>query len=142
MDGGDTAQREGWYWLGVWIRQQVLRAPWPIARKLSFEQVIQLLEPKRDGVFYRHPKLKPWNNPYDKEYGFSRDQMIPLVAALGVWKMTNALRRLWNSLPQDVLGGTKHSFNGEWKQIFGHKTVFTGDIVGPAVIESLSSRLG
>jgi hypothetical protein len=21
FDGGDTAKREGWYWLGVWIRQ-------------------------------------------------------------------------------------------------------------------------
>ena len=134
MDGGDTAQREGWYWLGVWIRQQILKDPWPVERKLSFPQVIQMLEPKHDGVFYRHPKLKPWNNPYDKEYGFSRDQMVPLVAAMGVWGMTGELRRLWNALPQDVLGGTKHTFNGEWKTILGQKTVYTGDIVGPATI--------
>ena len=83
MDGGDTAQREGWYWLGVWIRQQVLKDPWPIERKLSFPQVIQLLEPKHDGVFCRHPKF----SPYDREYGFSRDQMVSLVAAMGVWGM-------------------------------------------------------
>jgi hypothetical protein len=134
MDGGDTAQREGWYWFGVWIRQQVLKDPWPIARKLTFAQVIGLLEPKQDGVFYRHPKLKPWNNPFDKTYGFSRDQMIPLVAAMGVWGMVEPLRRLWNALPQDVLGGTKHTFNGEWKTVFGQKTVFSGDVVGPAAI--------
>lgn len=134
MDGGDTAQREGWYWFGIWIRQQVLKDPWPIPRKLTFPQVIQLLEPKQDGIFYRHPKLKPWNNPFDKTYGFSRDQMLPLVAAMGVWGQTEPLRRLWNALPQDVLGGTKHTFNGEWKTVFGQKTVFTGDIVGPATI--------
>lgn len=134
MNGGDTAQREGWYWLGVKIRQE-MGDPWPIDRKLkSLSEVIQRLEPRHDGVFYRHPKLKPWNNPYDKEYGFSRDQMVPLVAAMGVWGMTAELRRLWNALPQDVVGGTKHTFNGEWKTILGQKTVFTGDIVGPMTI--------
>ena len=134
MDGGDTAQREGWYWLGVWIRQSVLNDPWTIPRSLSFQQVIQLLEPASDGIFYRHPKLSPWNNPRDGTYGFSRDQMIPLVAAMGVWGLTGPLRRLWNALPQDPIGGTKHTFNGEWKTLFGQKTVYTGDIVGPQAI--------
>jgi hypothetical protein len=134
MDGGDTAQREGWYWFGVWIRQEVLKDPWPVPRKRSFAEVIQLLEPNSDGIFYRHPTLSPWNNPYSKEFGFSRDQLVPLVAAMGVWGLTDPLRRLWNALPQDVLGGTKHTFNGEWKTIFGQKTIFTGDIVGPATI--------
>ncbi len=133
-DGGDTAQREGWYWFGIWIRQQVLNDPWPVPRKLSFAEVIQLLEPKRDGVFYRNPDLEPWNDPYSKEYGFSRDQMVPLVAAMGVWGLTDPLRRLWNALPQDALGGTKHTFNGEWKTVFGQNTIFTGDIVSPATI--------
>jgi hypothetical protein len=133
-DGGDTAQREGWYWLGVWIRQNALRDPWPESRKLTFPQVIRLLEPKNDGVFYRHPKLPPWNNPYDKEWGFSRDQMIPLVAAMGVWGLTTELRRLWNALPQDVVGGTKHTFNGQWQTLFGHKTIYTGDDVKLATI--------
>ena len=32
-DGGDTAQREGWYWLGVWIREHELHDPWPIKRE-------------------------------------------------------------------------------------------------------------
>src|SRR5947209_2257600 len=66
MDGGDTAQREGWYWFGVWIRQHLLNDPWSTPRKLTFRDVIGLLEPARDGVFYRHPKLTPWNNPYSK----------------------------------------------------------------------------
>jgi hypothetical protein len=33
-----------------------------------------------------------------------------------------------------VIGGTKHTFNGEWKMVFGQRTVFTGDIVGPSAI--------
>src|SRR5438034_11091136 len=54
IDGGDTAQREGWYWFGIWLRQNTPgAAPWKPSRNLNFEQVLKLLEPKRDGVFYR-----------------------------------------------------------------------------------------
>jgi hypothetical protein len=134
LDGGDTAQREGWYWFGVWIREKVLNDPWPVPRTLTPPQVIGLLEPKGDGIFHRHPKLPPWNNPHDKQFGFSRDQMVPLVAAMGVWGLHEPLRRLWNTLPQDVIGGTKHTFNGEWLTVFGQKTVHTGDVVGPMTI--------
>jgi hypothetical protein len=133
-DGGDTAQREGWYWFGLWIRQNKLQDlsdtdKKAYSRKLTFSEVLRLLEPAGDGIFYRHPKLPPWNNPYDKQWGFSRDQMIPLVAAMGVWGMTSELRRLWNALPQDVLGGTKHTFNGEWQTFLGQQTIYTGDDV-------------
>jgi hypothetical protein len=133
MDGGDTAQREGWYWLGVWIRQEVLKDPWPVPRERTFPEVLRLLEPNRDGIFHRHPKLAPWNNPFDQKFGFSRDQMVPLVAAMGVWDRTSELRRLWNALPQDEIGGTKHTFNGERVSLLGKK-IYTGDIVGPATI--------
>jgi hypothetical protein len=134
LDGGDTAQREGWYWFGVWIREHVLRNPWPVPRRLTFPEVLSLLEPHKDGVFYRHPKLPPWNNPFDKTFGFSRDQMTPLVAAMGVYGQTEALRRLWNALPEDPVGGTKHSFNGEWLTVLGKRVAYTGDIIGPATI--------
>ncbi len=90
---------------------------WPHRRRLNFDQVLRLLEPNQDGVFYRHPRLAPWNNPCDKKFGFSRDQMVPLVAAMGVWGKTEELRRLWNALPQDALG--RHSFNGNWRNLFG-----------------------
>ena len=123
-DGGDTAQREGWYWFGVWIRQNKLNDPWNVSRRLTFPEVIRLLEPDSDGVFYRHPKLAPWNNPYDKQWGFSRDQMIPLVAAMGVWGMTTELRRLWNALPQDPVGGTKHTFNGQWETRWAENNLY------------------
>jgi hypothetical protein len=134
IDGGDTAQREGWYWVGVWIRKEILRDPWPQPRTLTFPEVIHLLEPAGDGIFYRHPKLPPWNNPYDKAFGFSRDQMTPLVAAMGLWGLIEPLRRLWNALPQDPVGGVKHTFNGEWQTILGKRVAYTGDIVGPASI--------
>ena len=133
-DGGDTAQREGWYWFGVWVLEHVLHDPWTTPRTLTFPQVLRLLEPNGDGVFYRHPKLPPWNNPHAKDFGFSRDQMIPLVAAMGVWGATDALHRLWNALPQDPVGGTKHTFNGPWIEIFGKKIAHQGDIVGPMTI--------
>ncbi len=117
-DGGDTAQREGWYWLGVWIRENTPGLqPWLPPRKLTFDQVLRLLEPNQDGVFYRHPKLLPWNDPHAKDYGFSRDQMEPLVAAMGVWGKDAELKRLWNALPEDLLG--KHTFNGNWRNFLG-----------------------
>jgi hypothetical protein len=133
-DGGDTAQREGWYWVGRWIRDKRLNDPWPVQRRLTFSQVIALLEPKEDGIFYRHPKLAPWNNPFDKDFGFSRDQMTPLVAAMGLWGVDAPLRRLWNALPQDPVGGTKHTFNGSWVTLAGRRIAHTGDIVGPSTI--------
>src|SRR3954469_23251984 len=118
LDGGDTSQREGWYWLGVWIRQNTAGLQsWSKPRSLTFEQVLDLLEPNHDGVFYRHPKLPPWNNPHGKAYGFSRDQMEPLVAAMGVWGKQAEIRRLWDALPEDLMG--KHAFNGNWRNFLG-----------------------
>ncbi len=116
FDGGDTAQREGWYWLGVWIRNHTPGLePWTTPRKLSFDQVLRLLEPRSDGVFVRHPKQYP--NAFDKDYGLSRDQMIPLVAAMGVWGKQAALRRLYDALPEDIVG--KHAFNGNYRNWLG-----------------------
>lgn len=125
--GGDTAQREGWYWLGVWIRQNTPGLePWTKPRKLNFDQVLKLLEPNGDGVFYRHPKLSPYNNPHDKKFGFSRDQMLPLVAAMGVWGKKAEVRRLWDALPEDALG--KHAFNGNWRNFLGQDGANCSDI--------------
>ena len=129
-DGGDTAQREGWYWLGVWVRQHVLQNPWPVKRSLALDEVLRLLEPNQDGVFVRHPSRAADS----KDWGLSRDQMVPLVAAMGMWGKIGALRRLWNALPQDPLGGTKHTFNGRWVDILGLRAFHDGDIVGPMTV--------
>ena len=126
-DGGDTAQREGWYWLGVWLRQNTPGLePFTPTRRLTFNQVLRLLEPNGDGVFHRHPKLPPWNNPHSKEFGLSRDQMVPLVAAMGMWGKQEELRRLWDALPEDALG--KHTFNGNWRNLLGQDGVNCTDI--------------
>ena len=128
FDGGDTAQREGWYWLGVWIRQNTPGLqPWTPTRKLSFDQVLKLLEPNGDGVFCRHPKQAPYNNPFDKQWGFSRDQMEPLVAAMGVWGKQAELKRLWDALPEDLLG--KHAFNGNWRNFLGQDGMNCSDVL-------------
>lgn len=118
FDGGDTAQREGWYWFGVWLHANVPGlTPWQPKRELTFDEVLRLLEPNHDGVFYRHPKQAPFNNPFDKEWGTSRDQLVPLIAAMGVWGKTQELRRLWDAMPEDIVG--KHSFNGTWRNFLG-----------------------
>lgn len=118
FNGGDTAQREGWYWLGVWLRSHTVGlTPWTHARLLTFDQVIAKLEPNRNGVFYRHPTLPPWNSPYDKDWGTSRDQLVPLIAAMGVYGKQAELRRLWEALPDDIQG--RHAFNGNWRNFLG-----------------------
>jgi hypothetical protein len=117
-NGRDTAKLEGWYWLGVWLRSHTPGLkPWDRERRLTFDEVLRLLEPNRDGVFHRHPRQVPWSDPWDEDAGMSRDQLIPLIAAMGVWGKHAELRRLWNALPEDLLG--KHAFNGSWLNVLG-----------------------
>ena len=79
-NGGDTAQREGWYWLGVWIRQNTPGLqPWQPKRALTFEQVLKLLEPAGDNL---GTKLPPVIQPYQiLGYGFTIEKFEggPLV---------------------------------------------------------------
>jgi hypothetical protein len=49
---------------------------------------------------------------------------------------------LWNRLPQDTLGGTKHTFNGAWWPSDQLHLIYTGDIVGPATINFYRRALG
>lgn len=126
-NGGDTAQREDWYWLGVWLRSNTEGLkPWAELRQLTFNQVLKLMEPKQDGVFYRHPKMSPYNNPFDKTFGTSRDLLIPLIAAMGVWGKKSELRHLWNALPESIIG--KRAFNGNWRHFLGQDRANCSDI--------------
>lgn len=88
-DGGDTAQREGWAWIGTWVRANVLKDPWPAARSITHEQAMAKLEVDSTGLFRRHPDQ--WNDTKD----FSRDQTVPIIASMGLWGGGERLERLW-----------------------------------------------
>lgn len=103
-NAGDTCQREGWAWFGVWIREQVLGKPWEIELPLAFDKTVELLEIEKSGNFRRHPTQSPWNDPWHEPGIFTRDQQIPLVAALGVWNHQEPLTRMWNNLTPSPLG--------------------------------------
>lgn len=94
-DGGDTAQREGFSHFGAWIREHVLKEPWDVKRELTFDQIIALLEDGKTGRFRRHPEPSQW---WSDTKGFSRDQQVPLVAAMGVLGKREPLERMWNAL--------------------------------------------
>jgi hypothetical protein len=91
-DGGDSAQREGMYWLASTVREQQLKDPWPNSRRLQYEGVMSLLEIAHTGEFRRNPVK--WNDPKD----FSRDQTVPLVAAMGVRNDRDRLERFYREL--------------------------------------------
>jgi hypothetical protein len=128
-DFGDTAQREGWYWLGVWIRQNRLHKPWADnpPRVLTFDAVLKKLEPAGDGVFVRAPGKDPFGRAADGHinHGTTRDQLVPLIAAMAVRGKHAELQRLWEALPEDILG--KHDFQGHWHDSMDGGDSFTAD---------------
>jgi len=128
-DFGDTAQREGWYWLNAWIRQNDLAQPWSDnpPRQLTFSDVLRKLEPNGDGVFVRAPGKDPFGRDTDGNlnHGMTRDQLVPLIAAMSVWGQRDELQRLWNALPEDILG--KHDFQGSWYDPLTNETLYTSD---------------
>jgi hypothetical protein len=88
-DGGDTAQREGWAWVGSWVRSNVLHDPWSVKRTITHAQAMAKLEVDQTGLFRRHPDQ--WNDTKD----FSRDQTVPIIASMGLWGDRDRLERLW-----------------------------------------------
>jgi len=92
-DGGDTAQREGWAWFGNWLRSSELKMSSPVVLPISFAATMNMLEhPTRRGEFRRHPTQPGFRSDPD---AFSRDQIIPLVAAMGVWGDVDRVKRSW-----------------------------------------------
>src|ERR1700681_4311269 len=60
-NGGDTAQREGFTWCGIWLLQRLGVQPIAIP-SLAWLDAVQLLEdPQNPGEFRRHPSPK-WND--------------------------------------------------------------------------------
>jgi hypothetical protein len=93
-DGGDTAQREGWVWFGIYLRDY-LRDPWHLKPPKPFSETMDLLESDRTGQFRRHPFQADWRSDPN---GFSRDQLIPLIAAIGVYGDTARVQRSWDAI--------------------------------------------
>jgi hypothetical protein len=89
-DGGDTAQREGWIWFAEWYHRTILGVPPTWTPALSFQKTLDLLELGTTGEFRRHPTQPGFPSDPDT---FSRDQIIPLVAAMGVHGDTQRLLR-------------------------------------------------
>jgi len=82
-DGGDTAQREGMYWFGTWVwRHDLGLGAFGKPRGITLERVLNHLEVGQTGQFRRHPtQTQDGLNLPEKT---SRDQLIPLIAAMGV----------------------------------------------------------
>jgi hypothetical protein len=94
LDGGDTAQREGWYWFGTWLRENPpINERWPMNRERSYDEVLTLLEIGKTGEFRRHPDPR-WAQSSD----FTRDQTVPLVAAMAVHDDRDRLQRFYHEL--------------------------------------------
>jgi hypothetical protein len=127
-DFGDTSQREGWYWLGVRLRQQ-LGQPWVDTppRQLTFDTVLRKLEPEGNGIFVRAPGKDPFGRPTDgnDKHGTTRDQLVPLIAAMSAWGKHDELQRLWYALPEDIAG--KHDFQGHWHNFTNGVDSYTAD---------------
>jgi hypothetical protein len=92
-NGGDTAQREGFTWFGLWLLQNRGIQP-VVSPSLPWSDAVALLEdPKNPGLFRRHPD--PSQPQWSDVMNFSRDQQTPLVAALGALGPRATLDRLW-----------------------------------------------
>jgi hypothetical protein len=107
-DGGDTAQREGMYWLGQWVLVNALkRQPYGRQRPIEFTQVMKHLEYQTSGRFRRHPTQTrligegKYRGPINDPKTTSRDQVVPLIAAMGVHKDFVRLDRFRDRLHTD-----------------------------------------
>ena len=79
-DGGDTAQRTGFYYFARSFREDYRE----IIDYLELRQAICLLE-VRPGIWKRH--FNQWTDEDD----FSRDQQMPLIIAMGAWGITGPI---------------------------------------------------
>jgi hypothetical protein len=101
MDGGDSCNRLGMYYFGLWCRYHQEQDLFPVA--MEFAKKAALLEVSA-GKYVRHPDPLKWYSSPDRT---SRDQLIPLICAFGAFGITGALKRLFNEMPKvnkDIFG--------------------------------------
>jgi hypothetical protein len=90
--GGDTAQREG-----MWSYGMALAFPEKCAEiRERFERSLQLLE-RSPGNYSRHTLVPGAPDWYADASDFTRDQSIPLVAAMGRLKMRDRLKAFFDA---------------------------------------------
>jgi hypothetical protein len=140
-DGGDTAQREGMYWLGNWVRtNDLLIEAYGGQRKIIFTQVMDFLEDtQKTGRFRRHPTQPKWKDPKD----ISRDQLIPLIAAMGVYKDFVRLDRFRDRVRQNIYFVNKDFllfFEEFIKRARDQDLLFGGDIDRIILDKAVSDR--
>jgi hypothetical protein len=123
-NGGDTAAREGMYWLARKARENFFNkanrpslAPFQAWRtREDFIQVLDHLEEKdASGNFTGRYRRHPFDTTggYNTPEKMSRDNMLPLIAAMGAWDMNERLdrfvrhldKKLWvfNAINNDLL---------------------------------------
>jgi hypothetical protein len=108
-NGGDTAQREGMYWLAKWFYANRLLAlngkpparlpefqPWRAA-KVEVPRILGLLQ-REPGVFVRHPSDPQYNRPEQ----MSRDNLVPLIAMMGVFGQRQALSNMYDRMERKL----------------------------------------
>lgn len=123
-DGGDTAQREGWMWSGIKLRELIGAPSWSVTAPLALPATLDLLEDGRTGRFRRHPTQPKWSDPKD----YSRDQATSVVTAMGLWGDIPRLRRTWYALS---------ACNLVFKCVQG-----TADLAGPDFVNLYRRGLG
>lgn len=110
LDGGDSAQREGFVRIALALIPKIAST---LMLRLNYDEVIWLLEPYGDGKWIRNPYR------YNDSDDFSRDQATPNIIGMGFDGKTAALKRMfWAQVHRD---GFKFQ-NGDWAspQDFGH----------------------
>lgn len=126
-DGGDTAQREGFVWFGKWLFKFVTGSEWPVPLPIrTSKETFDLLEVK-PGEFCRNP-FQPNASGPDPDWKInpdkcSRDQITPIIAAMGVWGDHDRLTRVWQA-KRPCLGiltcvqGTQDLFTAELVNLY------------------------
>lgn len=149
-DGGDTAQREGFAWFGRYAYQRATGRDWPVQLPLSLAATLDLLE-GRPGEFRRHPSQRDPNAP-DPDWKInpdkcSRDQITPLIAAMGVWDDVARLERLWRArrpcyVQQMCVQGTSDVFGPELETLYRRARSEIPDRTGElATIAGVEARI-
>ena len=129
-DGADTAQREGMYWFArgmfrsgadfsntrEWIvvrpNEDAKTSDATLYRSIIHKFLVRDAGGKLVG-FRRHPYQKGDNSDPSK---MSRDQLLPLIAAMSVWDDWDTLRDVYDFFSRQP--GPLSFLNGDWMDMF------------------------